>query len=156
MIITLADWCFRVDVDATMDYTMKCSLDHCLCAYCRNYYESVDAAYPHLREFLSRFGILLDGPCEVIPLEPTLVMACYRLTGEILQTGTEHMHADGVPVHIEPSENGTFLLWVGEMDLPWLQSEPMEDVVSPANQPEFLDRMAKKWAQLNGCDLVLS
>lgn len=156
MVITLADWQFKVDIQATMDYTMKCSLDHCLCAYCRNYYEAVDKAYPYLRGFLNRFGVLLDGPCEIMPLQPDLVMACYRITGEILRHGDAAMHADGVPIHMEPSENGTFLLWVGEMQLPWLQTEAPEDVISPANQPEFLSRMAEKWAQLNNCEIIIS
>ena len=34
--------------------------------------------------------------------------------------------------------------------------EPMEDVVSPANEPEFLQRMARKWALLNDLELILS
>ena len=42
------------------------------------------------------------------------------------------------------------------MELPWMQDEPVEDVVSPANQPEFLERMAQKWAELNELDLILS
>ena len=66
------------------------------------------------------------------------------------------MHADHVPVHIEESDEGTFLLWVGEMELPWNQPEPMDDVISPANQPEFLLRMNDKWAQLNGVEVIYS
>lgn len=154
MRIILADWEFTVDVDATTVHSMQCSTDHCLCAYCRNYYETVDAAHPSLRPFLSRFGLVLEGPSEVMPLEPTLVMAGYRVIGEIIKQGNAKMHVNNVPIQPEPAENGTFFLWVGEMDLPWVQTEPMEDVVSPANQPEFLKRMAKKWAQLHEAELI--
>ena len=156
MKITLADWIFEVDTAATAAYTLKCSTDHCTCAYCRNYYETIDIAHPTLRPFLRRFGILAEGPSEVMPLEPTLVMAGYRVTGRILTRGKARMHADHVPVHIEESDEGTFLLWVGEMELPWNQPEPMDDVISPANQPEFLLRMNEKWAQLNGVEVIYS
>jgi len=156
MKITLADWVFSVDVEATTVHSMNCSVDHCLCAYCRNYYESVDSAHPTLRPFLERFGLVTEGPSEVMPLEPTLVMAGYRVVGEIVRKGTARMHVDNVPIHPEASDDGTFLLWVGEMELPWNQPEPMEDVISPANQPEFLQRMAQKWAKLNDIEFILS
>ena len=87
MIISLADWKFRVDVDATLEHTHKCSLDHCTCPYCRNFYENIDSSCPSLRPVLSRLGIHLNGPCEVMPFEPTLVAAAYRITGEILSRG---------------------------------------------------------------------
>lgn len=156
MKISLADWEFSVDVEETTLHSMNCSVDHCLCAYCRNYYETVDGAHPTLRRFLAQFGLVLEGPSEVMPLEPTLVMTAYRIIGEITRFGTAKMHADNIPIYFEVSENGTFLLWAGEMELPWEQNEPMEDVVSPANEPEFLQRMARKWAQLNDLELILS
>ena len=59
MVISLADWQFSVDVDATMDYTHKCSLDHCTCPYCQNFYENMDRAEPMLRPVLTKFGIYL-------------------------------------------------------------------------------------------------
>lgn len=150
MVITLADWQFRVDVQETLAYTSQCSQDHCTCAYCQNFYENVDRVCPSLRPVLSRFGIYLNGPCEVMPFEPTLVSAAYRVTGEILSRGEAYLHADGVDLRPEESENGTFLLWVGPMDLPWTQDEDMDQVLSPANQPEFMDRMlrqALRWAE---------
>ena len=156
MRIHLGDWEFAVDPDATWEYTQKCSTDHCLCAYCRNYYETVDLAHPTLRSFLERFGLVLEGPSEVMPLEPTLVMAGYRVQGRILKTGSARMHVDLVPIHPEAADNTSFFLWVGEMELPWQQEELPEDVISPANQPEFLDRMARKWLELNQEDLVMS
>lgn len=149
MVITLADWQFRVDVDATMDYTHKCSLDHCTCDYCQNFYENVDRAQPNLRPVLSRFGIYLNGPCEVMPFEPTLVAACYRVTGQILGRGEAYLHVEDVPMRPEEADDKTFFIWIGPMELPWTQEEDMYEVLSPANQPEFMDRMMErllKWA----------
>ena len=154
--IQLADWHFSVDTDATASHTLKCAADHCLCAYCRNFYEMVDVAHPTLRPFLARFGITLEGPSELMPLEPTLMAAAYRVTGEILSVGTVPLHVDGVPVRPEPADNGTFFLWIGEMTLPWVQEEDMDEVLSPANQPDFLDRMAKKVLQWYPLSEILS
>ena len=150
MILRQGDWQFRVDVEQTMDYTYQCSLDHCTCPYCQNFYENADRAHPSLRPVLSRFGICFDGPCEVMPFEPDLVAAAYRVTGEITVKGKEQLHADGVDIRPENSDENTFLLWVGPMELPWTQDVDMDEVISPANQPEFLDRMmsqALRWAE---------
>lgn len=51
---------------------------------------------------------------------------------------------------------GTFHLWIGEMELPWVQAEPVEDVVSPANLPEFLERMQEMWSLRHGEEIVFS
>lgn len=154
--ISIADWQFRVDRDATREYTVKCSLDHCLCPYCRNYYETVDEAHPRLRSVLEGFGIYLDGPCEVMPLRHDLILAAYRVTGRILHTGRLRLYVDQVPLIPEESENGTFLLWTGPMELPWVQNILPEDVISPANEPEFLDRMRNKLLSLADTDPVQS
>ena len=156
MTITIADWEFSVDTEATMIRTMQYSTDHCTCAYCRNYYDAVDHEHPRLRPVLGKFGIAMEGPCELMPLEPNVILACYRVDGAIVKRGQTHIYVDDVRILPEAGENGTFLLWVGEMVLPWLQDEPMEDVISPANQPEFLERMAEKWAELNEIDYIVS
>lgn len=150
MLITLADWQFEVDPVATSTYTRKCSVDHCTCAYCRNFYDTVDLAHPRLRPVLEKFGIFLNGPCEVMPFEPTLVMVCYRVTGRIVQMGRTRLFVDDVPLRPSVADDSTFFLWAGEMELPWIQEEDMDEVVSPANQPEFLDRMMRQmlhWAE---------
>lgn len=149
MVITLGDWQFSVDVDETLDYTHKCSLDHCTCPYCQNFYENMDRAEPMLRPVLSKFGIYLNGPCEVMPFEPTLVAACYRVTGQILRRGESSLHINHVQLRPEEADETTFFLWIGPVELPWTQEEDMDEVLSPANQPEFLDRMMLrllKWA----------
>ena len=156
MKIILADWEFQVEAAETTAHSMKCSTDHCLCAYCRNYYETADAAHPSLRPFLERFGLVLEGPSEVMPLEPDYVMTGYRVLGQILNRGEAQLHVNNVPVHFEDADPTSFFLWAGPMELPWVQGEPMEDVISPANQPEFLERMARKWLEFNAEDTFLS
>lgn len=145
MVITLADWQFDLDVDATMEYTHQCSLDHCTCPYCQNFYENMDRAEPMLRPVLTKFGIYLNGPCEVMPFEPTLVAACYRITGRIVTRGESSLRINDVQLRPEEADDTTFFLWIGPMELPWTQDEDIEEVLSPANQPEFMDRMMLRW-----------
>lgn len=156
MVIRLSDWQFSVDLDATLSYTHKCSLDHCTCPYCRNFYENMDRAEPSLRPVLSKFGVFLNGPCEVMPFEPTLVAACYRVTGQILSRGESCLHINGIPLRPEEANDTTFFLWVGPMELPWTQNEEMDEVISPANQPEFMDRMMQRWLLWAGEEAVSS
>lgn len=156
MIIELFDWRFQVDVEATQAHTQKNSTDHCTCAYCRNFYEAAKRCYPELHAFLDRFGIDMHGPSELMPFTPTLMLACYRVQGQIIQWGREVLSVDRIPIVPEASENGSFLLWVGEMPLPWLQEEDMDEVISPANLPEFLTRMEEVWLQRHGESLFFS
>lgn len=156
MILEFCDWRFRVDVEATKEHTAQNASDHCECAYCHNYYEAVEMEYPELTSFLARFGVNFHGPLELMPFEPTLMLACYRIYGEIVKWGRESLSVNGIPVCVETAENGTFFLWVGEIPVPWLQEQAMEDVVSPANLPEFLERMQEMWLLRHGEEIVFS
>ena len=157
MIIEVSDWRFQVDVEATQEHTTRNSADHCKCAYCRNYYEAVDRSYPELRNFLGQFGINMEGPSELMPFTPTLMLACYRVHGKVLQWGSDIIQASRIPILPELSdEDGSFFLWVGELELPWLQEEDMDEVVSPANLPEFLERMQEVWLRHHGETLFYS
>ena len=156
MVFEFGDWRFRVDVDRTNRQTANNSFDHCQCSYCRNFYDTVDQTYPRLRAALGRFGINLEGPSELMPFEPTLMLACYRVYGEIEHWGSMELYAAGIPIVPELSDNGSFLLWVGEFELPWVQEVPVDEVVSPANQPEFLERMMTIWSLRHGNDFVVS
>lgn len=156
MLLTFGDWQFRVDTEATRQRTTRYSFDHCECGYCKNFYEAIDGAYPLLRDALIRFGIHLEGPCELMPFEPTLMLACYRVDGQIEQWGQSQLLAGGVPLVPEAGDEETFLLWVGEMRIPWLQEEAAEDVTSPANLPEFMERMKNIWVLRHGDDFIFS
>lgn len=156
MTLSLGDWRFQIDQDLTRERTQKNSLDHCECAYCRNYYQTVPLVYPELCGFLEEFGVDYRGPSEVMPFEPTLMLACYRVQGKILQFGTEVLCAGTVPISPETADEESFFLWAGEIVLPWLQEEPEEDVVSPANLPEFLARMEEVWVLRHGIENIQS
>lgn len=156
MILEIADWRFRVDVEATQKRTSEYSFDHCQCGYCKNFYDAIDRAHPYLRPVMEKFGVNLEGPCELMPFEPTLMLACYRIDGEILQWGKSNLSINGVPLVPENGDADTFLLWIGELELPWLQTEAVEDVVSPANLPEFMSRMQEVWLLRHGREFVFS
>ena len=150
MILTIDDWIFQIDPVKTAEHSSIVSSEHCTCGYCENYYRTIEMEYPELKGFLEKFGVLIDGPSEMYPIEPTLYLAGYRVTGNIVQFGKAPMMAGKAPVLAEPSENGTFLLEVGEVLLPWVLKEDMDEVISPANEPEFLERMYRKLMQRDG------
>lgn len=156
MILEYGDWRFDVDVEATRERTTQNASDHCECDYCRNYYEAVDMAHPKLRPFLTQFGVNIAGPSELMPFEPTLMLACYRVQGKIVKWGKSELSVGDVPIIAEAAEEDTFLLWVGELELPWIQEINVEDVISPANLPEFLERMREVWLLRHGKELVFS
>lgn len=156
MIFELADWRIEVDVEATRKHTTENAADHCGCAYCRNYYETLHAVYPGLCTALTRLGIDPMGPSELMPFTPTMFLACYRIQGTILQWGKHELAADGIPIVLEAADEDTFFLWAGEMELPWVQQEPLDEVSSPANLPGFLERMQEIWKLRHGREYVCS
>ena len=159
MILRLDDWEFDIDMERTMEYSTAEAAEHCDCAYCRNFYAAVDERYPNLRPFLAQFGIDIEAPDEMMPFDQPQEMwyeNVYSVGGRIL-SGSEHTFiVDGIEVSIY-SENKLqinqmipephFFIGVGMMVLPWVLDEPMEAVVSTANEPSFLKRM---WDRLLG------
>lgn len=144
MVLRIDDWVFRIDLKKTKEHSSFVSLEHCTCGYCENYYRTVTATYPGLKTFLARFGVLIDGPSEMYPIEPTLYLAGYRVFGSVVEYGNGPIMVDGVPVTAEPVDDAHFMLEVGEMPLPWAMAEDMNEVISPANEPEFLEKMYRK------------
>lgn len=156
MRIELADWHLEVDVTLNMELSGAQAADHCTCGYCRNFYEAIDQVCPTLRPFLAKFGLNIEGPDELCPLEPTIYEATYIVQGNILQQGTTPLRIDGIPFKIRSSEASDmrtehpvpyFTLCFGLIELPWVLSEPMEDVISPANEEEYLRRIETKLLQ---------
>ena len=150
MVLQIDDWVFRIDLEKTKEHSSYVSSEHCTCGYCENYYRSVAIIYPELKPFLSKFGALIDGPSEMYPIEPTLYLAGYRVFGSIVTYGKEPIMVSGIPVSPEPVDEVHFMLEVGEMPLPWVLSEDMNEVISPANEPEFLKKMYQKLLLRNG------
>jgi len=148
MILKLADWTFDVDVDVTKAYSQQEAAEHCDCAYCRNFYSAVDAAYPELRAFLAQFGLNIDVPDEMTPYADGCYAAFYAVNGRILHTGTGPIpcgNAEIYPMCAEEAKVNTwitppfFFLGTGLLTLPWVLSEPEEE-------PPFLRRLLQKLA----------
>ena len=144
MVLQINDWVFQIDPERTHEHSSFVSSEHCTCSYCENYYRTAALVYPNLKGFLAKFGLLADAPSEMYPIEPTLYLVGYRVFGKILTYGVAPMMIDGVPVTAEPVDDVHFMLELGEMPLPWVLSEDPNEVISPANEPEFLEKMYRK------------
>ena len=165
MLISLSDWLLDVDIELTMEISASQAQEHCTCGYCRNYYAGLDQNYPTIRPFLSKFGLNAEAPDELCPFEPTIYEANYIVQGKILRSGSIPLWIDDVPLKICAPEQADictehplpyFVLRLGLLDLPWSLSEPMDQVVSPANEEEFLQRMQQKLLQRCDESAILS
>lgn len=56
------------DYDSTKEYRFKYE-GQCDCAYCRNYYKTFKTNYPETSKFLERFGLDVEFPLEIMPLQ---------------------------------------------------------------------------------------
>lgn len=153
MIFSIADWVFDVNVEVNMEYSSMQASEHCTCGYCRNYYQTIDKAYPSVRPFFAQLGIDIEGPDELSPFEPTIYEATFVVNGEILQVGSQKAFVNGVPVTVLTSDEADldterslpyFALTIGLLELPWVLDEPMDEVVSPANEESYMRRMWDK------------
>ena len=162
MILKIADWEFDIDMERTMEYSAAEAREHCDCAYCRNYYATIDDIYPELRPFLAQFGIDVEAPDELMPYEkiPTpdgldnlvLYSGKYVVFGRILKHGKNRFAlgaADLFPMNDTEFDfdEPYFVIALEESEIRWVLDEPFEEVVSPANQPSFLKKM---WDRLMG------
>ena len=153
MIIQIDRWVFDVDMDATMAYSAEEAEEHCTCGYCRNFYEAVDLVYPDLRPSLARFGVHVEAPDKLIPYTPTMMEGFYAVCGKVLRHGSSPMSISGINISvadpddlhgIAPLPEPFFVLNTGFMELPWILDEQMDDVVSPANEPSYLQEMTNR------------
>lgn len=165
MRIALADWLLEVNVPLTMDLSVGQAQEHCDCGYCRNYYAGLDRACPSLRPFLAQFGLDAEGPDELCPFEPTIYEATYIVQGQIIHHGQEQLYIDQIPLRIYPAKDADmctehpdpyFVLRIGLMELPWSLDEPMDQVVSPANEEAYLQRMQDKLLKLLDTEQITS
>lgn len=156
MILDLGDATFDIDFEKTVLYYAAEVKERCDCAYCRNFSVTVDWEYPSLRPLLARFGIDIDTPDESMPYDqPNEIWYenVYSVTGSILEGEDLSFLVDGVTVHVYADHQHKaytacpaprFYIRVGMMILPWALNEPMEDVLSPANEPSFLQKMWRR------------
>ena len=156
MRMLLADWEFDVNIELTMELSADQASDHCMCGYCRNFYASIDSVCPTARRFLARFGLDIEGPDELCPIEPTIYEASYIVQGSILRAGTVPLRIDNIPLQIltaDAADMATehpapyFVLRMGLIELPWVLDEPMDEVLSPTNEESYLKRIEEKLLQ---------
>lgn len=154
MIISIGGWSFDVDMPNTEAYSKRITDDHCTCGYCRNFYATVDHAFPSLRPFLAQFGVNVEGPVEMMPFEPTLYQLTYCVSGSVTARDSTPIMVDGMMLEVVDGEDldietqcpkPCFAFITGYMELPWVLDEDMDEVISPANEPECLQRM---WGKL--------
>lgn len=154
MIVRIGEWVFDVDMTATMEYSATEAAEHCTCAYCRNFYAAVDDKYPRLRPFLAQFGLDLEAPDRMSPLDygPERIDydPMYYVFGKIQQPGIFEMSAGLANIVATPVE-GTldgkpyFQLDVYEVCLPWVLDEPFEDgVPAVPEKKSWLGRFFRK------------
>lgn len=157
MVLKIEDWEFEVDFQTTENHSRQELEDHCTCGYCRNFYAAVDGKYTNLRPFLQQFGLEIEAPDELFPYEPMLYGAEYAVAGSIVHQGKLPISIDGLILSFEVEssinhamQGPVFYISIGIMELPWVLNEPMEEVVSPANEPSFLQKMWKKLLSKTG------
>lgn len=153
MIFTFNDWILDIDLVSTKQYTDHLLSEHCECGYCRNFYQSVEDEYPGFRSFLNQFGADAEAPVDFLPVEPTLCVVSYAVSGKILHHGKEPIRVGNCSFTPEGMERLDYELKCTKpyfvftsqfLELPWLLEEDMNEVISPANEPECLERMWKK------------
>lgn len=160
MILRIDDWIFDVDLTATMAYSASEAAGHCDCGYCRNFYAALDSHYPDLRSFLARFGIDVEGPDAMFPaLRSDSYLSYdpeYIVIGKLLQKGSYEMDCGNAHILAQKPKRGTypyerlpkgtdcFMLYVMDLLLPWVLSEPMDSVSSPANDPSLISKVLDK------------
>jgi len=166
MILQIADWVFEVDIPATMAYSAAVWDDHCTCGYCRNFYETLDPAYPSLKQFLKQFGMDSRTPEEMSPIEPTLCIVSYCISGSVLKRGIFPLDTGEVvfsvsghdqnPLYEPPFGKPFFVLTSGLLELPWVLDEDMNEVISPANEPEYMERMMNRLMENTDSEIMRS
>lgn len=146
MILQMDDWAFDVDIAKTMAYSASEAAEHCTCAYCRNFYATVDSACPGLRQFLAQYGVDVEAPEEMYPIyignQFVRYSLAYVVYGRIIKA--TQTRKELIPAHIDYSVKVSddaedhFILELHEIGLPWVLDEPVENVVSPVNETSFL------------------
>ena len=52
MVLKIDDWVFQVDLEKTKEHSSFVSSQHCTCGFCENYYRTILAVCPGLKDFL--------------------------------------------------------------------------------------------------------
>ena len=162
MMLKIADWEFDIDMERTMEYSAAEAAEHCDCAYCRNYYAAVDYDCPALRGFLAQFGLDLEAPDELMPYDllpapegfddRVFYGGKYVVFGRIVKHGQTRFALGAADLWPSNDRSFTFeepyfVLNLEESSIRWVLDEPFQEVISPANEPSFLQKM---WDRILG------
>ena len=151
--VCIADWEFEIDLTRTMEYSAAEAAEHCTCAYCRNFYAAIDRHYPDLRPFLAHFGVNIEAPDEQMPYDihgGMVYDSIYLVYGQICKRGKTPIFVNDAQIQAYADQtdagdsifaDASFVLDVGSVVLPWVLDEPMEETLSTANDPAFLQKM---------------
>ena len=140
MILEFSDWLFAADIPANQLYCAEEKESHCTCAYCRNFYKTVDRKYPNLRYFLSRFGMDLEAPESLVPITHEVYQGAYIVQGRILKKGSTPILVDDIAITAEEDvEPGYFTLNLGIMNLPWVLNEDPSQLTPPISVRDMLN-----------------
>ena len=93
-------------------YDRLTDADICDCAYCRNYVREIRNAYPELTDFLSKAGVDIEKPFEVIPIGPA--------DGMMFYSGAQYVVIGAVEESMETS--------IGNVRIFITDSHPMTDI----------------------------
>ena len=138
MFLQFSDWFIVLNTELNVVNSAEERENHCVCPWCRNFYRTVDAAYPDLRCFLSKFGAHIEAPESLQPVTKELYQATYCVEGKILRYGSEPIFVDDLPITIESDEQfGVLLIQVGLMNLPWVLEEKQEEIAFPSGSFEW-------------------
>lgn len=148
MFLEFSDWLIYSDKDTTRTYCEEEYSSRCTCGYCRNFCATVDAAYPAIRYFLSKFGVDIEVPESLIPITPELYQASYAAQGKILRVGSEPIWVNGIAVTVEEdSEPDWFIINLGLMSLPWVLSDDPNTIPAPYGLSDMLADIKEKTPQ---------
>ena len=140
MLLEFSDWLFLADVPANRIYCTEESGNRCNCAYCKNYFKTIDNNYPNLRYFVSRFGMDLEVPESLVPITHEVYQSSYIVQGKILRKGSIPIFVDDVAITAEEdTEPGYFTLNLGLMNLPWVLDEDPAQLTPPISIQEMLN-----------------
>lgn len=159
MILKLDDWVFNIQMVRTMEYSRNEADDHCTCGYCRNYYAAMDSHLPGLRQLLAQFGVDAEAPDTLYPYDlpgdRMLYEGEYLVFGRIVHAGSNPLQGCAEagyllqPISASSHDplNPCFLLSLEAAQLPWLLDEPLAEVISAANDADFLQEMTDRLLQ---------
>ena len=154
MILEIDGWKFQVfDVTTRKHYAREVA-EHCTCATCRNFYQTVDQVYPELRPFLARFGVHVEAPDEMTAPIQTMCDCYYAVCGKILETGESEITVGSTKVFPQTSEEAMvntemdepyFFLFISPLNVPWILDEPMEEPDTPEKKQNTIARILGRW-----------